>query len=799
MGGLLLWAAKALRARKNSLLLRHISAGRRAEIALRESQAQTEQQRRLYDAILTNTPDLAYIFDLDHRFVYANEGLLKMWGKSWDEAIGKNCLELGYEPWHAAMHDREIEQVVATKKPIRGEVPFSGTFGRRIYDYIFVPVVGPNGNVEAVAGTTRDITDCIQAREALRNSEDAYRTLTEQVKDYAIFRTDVGGRALTWNQGVKRVLGFDEEEFIGKDIVEIIFTPEDVARGVAPRELEVAAAEGSVSDDRWMRRKDGERFFALGTTTALRKDGELIGFTKVMRDQTELRRVQEKLSESEVRYRRLFEAAQDGILILDAGSGKIIDANDFMTDLTGRNRTDLLGKELFEIGMFEDVEDSRRAVRQLQRTKYLRYEHLPIRCLHSQRVDVEVIANVYYEDQRLVAQCNIRDISERMALQKRIAEQAQQLAGESRRKDEFLAMLSHELRNPLAPILNAAQLLRLHKNENSLQQEARLIIERQVSQLAHLIDDLLDVSRVSTGKIALHKERVEIKAIVENAVETVRPLIEERSHILSLALPLQPVWLDADSARLEQVFVNLLNNAAKFTEAGGRIWFAVQLDGDSAVIRVKDTGIGIAPELLPQIFDLFRQGERSLDRAQGGLGIGLNVARRLVELHRGTVAVNSVVGQGSEFVVRLPITAAAAPKPQLSGAEPPVPKESTVRVLVVDDNVHAAQTMAMLIETLGHEVRTAYDGGDALVVALNSKPHVVLLDIGLPVLNGYEVAKRIRQQSAGQNTVIAAMTGYGQQIDRERSREAGFDHHLVKPADFAQVKQILATVSEGQR
>ena len=217
-------------------------------------------------------------------------------------------------------------------------------------------------------------------------------------------------------------------------------------------------------------------------------------------------------------------------------------------------------------------------------------------------------------------------------------------------------MLSHELRNPVAPILTAGQLLRLRKDEDSVQQQARQIIEHQAGQLAHLIDDLLDVSRIATGKIVLRKERLEIKAIVEHALETVQPLIKERKHTLSLAVPPQPVWLDADPARLEQVFVNLLNNAAKYTDEGGQIWFAVEVEGDWAVVRVKDTGIGIAPKLLPQIFDLFRQGERSLDRSQGGLGIGLNVVRRLVELHRGTIAATSVVGQGSEFVVRLPVT-----------------------------------------------------------------------------------------------------------------------------------------------
>jgi CheY-like chemotaxis protein len=280
-------------------------------------------------------------------------------------------------------------------------------------------------------------------------------------------------------------------------------------------------------------------------------------------------------------------------------------------------------------------------------------------------------------------------------------------------------------------------------------------------------------------------------------VATTRSLIDQRRHELTVSLPTQAIWLHADAARLEQVVVNLLTNAAKYTDPGGHVWLTVQQEGEEAVLRVRDTGVGIAPEVLPRIFDLFTQAERSLDRAQGGLGIGLALVQRLVEMHGGTVAASSALGQGSEFVVRLPVVPPPQPAPSLPLTEKAQPTGPSLRVLVVDDNVDTVTTLAMLVQESGHEVRTAYDGLAVLEAALDYRPNVVLLDIGLPGLNGFEVAKQLRQQPALQSAVLVAMTGYGRESDRQRSQEAGFDHHLVKPGDFGKVLEILATVSES--
>ena len=406
------------------------------------------------------------------------------------------------------------------------------------------------------------------------------------------------------------------------------------------------------------------------------------------------------------------------------------------------------------------------------------------------------------------------DITERNRLERKSLEQAEALADLDRRKDEFLAMLSHELRNPLAAISNAVHLLRLQKDEGPTQYQARGIIERQVGQLQHLVDDLLEVSRINTGRVRLRQEPVSVSGIVERAVETAEPLMAQRRHQLDVLLPPQAVFLHADAARLEQVLVNLLTNAAKYTDEGGHIWLSVEAadaaeaaaNGAAAVpmvvIRVRDTGMGIAPELLPHIFDLFTQADRSLDRSQGGLGIGLCLVQRLVELHGGTVEAHSVLGQGSEFVVRLPVaqptlrTVPTVSRPVLDTASPPAKASKGCRVLVVDDNVDAAQSLARLLEMTGHESRLAYDGPSALEAVRDYQPDVVLLDIGLPGLDGFEVAQRIRQQAALGKIVLVALTGYGQDADRRLSQDAGFDYHLVKPASFSQIEKILLSVSE---
>lgn len=516
-------------------------------------------------------------------------------------------------------------------------------------------------------------------------------------------------------------------------------------------------------------------------------------------DVTKERLMGAALQVSEVRYRRLFQTAFDGILILDAATGVIADANPFMSGLLGYELADLVGKELWEIGLFRDKEESQATYRKLREEGYVRYEHLPLRTNRGHQVEVEFVSNVYDEDHRQVVQCNIRDITERSRLMKEMQSKTVALADLNRRKDEFLAMLSHELRNPLAPILNAVHLLRLQGNENLVQQQGRSMIERQVGQLTHLIDDLLEVSRIATGRVKLRQESVDVRGIVERAVDATRPLSDRKKHQVSVSLPPKPVWLHADPTRLEQIVVNLLNNASKYTDEGGHIEVSVHQEGEEMVLRVRDTGVGIAPELLPRIFDLFTQADRSLDRAQGGLGIGLSLVQRLVELHGGTVEAHSAgLGRGSEFAVHLPVSPSpASPPPTVTEhAERPA---QACRVLVVDDNVDTADSLAMLLRMSGNDVRTVYTGPTALEAAVAYLPNVVLLDLGLPGLNGYEVARRLRATPQLQGVRLIALTGYGRETDRQLSQEAGFDMHMVKPIEFSALQKLLAELDTPMR
>ena len=390
------------------------------------------------------------------------------------------------------------------------------------------------------------------------------------------------------------------------------------------------------------------------------------------------------------------------------------------------------------------------------------------------------------------------DLARRAAIALENSRLYREVRDADRRKDEFLAMLAHELRNPLAPIRNALYILGSSDNDQDTVNSAREIMERQVQHLIRLVDDLLDVSRIMRGKIELRREPIEIASAVSRAVETAQPLIDEQQHQLEVHLPSEPIWISADLIRLAQVIGNLLNNAAKYTERGGRIWLTVTTSDEEVAISVKDTGVGISREMLPRVFRLFMQADRSIERSQGGLGIGLTVVQTLVSMHGGSISADSLgPGQGSEFVVRLPRVAQATPL-----AAPPVWPDLQVqgstsrRVLVVDDNVDAARTLAAMLRLHKHDVQLAHDGLAALELISAQPPEVVLLDIGLPGMSGYEVARRLREQPATRELLIVAITGYGQIEDRRRSEEAGINLHLVKPIDLQQLQQMLIDPSK---
>lgn len=409
------------------------------------------------------------------------------------------------------------------------------------------------------------------------------------------------------------------------------------------------------------------------------------------------------------------------------------------------------------------------------------------------RAKVSVFAELYRKTralERLNAELEQRVTERTAALEATTAA----LQEADRRKDEFLAMLAHELRNPLAPIRTAVQLLRLKELGSQQRTRARDVIERQVEHLVALIDDLLDVSRITRGMITLQREPVLVGAIVARAVETTRPAIDANRHELTLELPDELIAVDGDKTRLVQVLANILHNASKFMDPGGRIHLKVTREASHVVISVSDTGIGISQELLPKIFDLFTQVHSKAERAQSGLGIGLALVRRLTEMHGGTVTARSEgPGRGTELTVRIPALATETVARRQPGVAETIPVIEPRRILVADDNRDAAESLALQLELAGHEVRTVHDGVEALSVAKNFKPHIVVLDLGMPRMDGYETARKMRRHSWGKSATLIALTGWGQQQDRQRTTEVGFDAHLVKPVSESQLFQALAS------
>jgi PAS domain S-box-containing protein len=511
-------------------------------------------------------------------------------------------------------------------------------------------------------------------------------------------------------------------------------------------------------------------------------------------------RVEDELRQQREWFRVTLSSIGDAVIATDT-NGRVILMNPVAESITGWLQADALGKPLEEI--FRIINEETRGPVDNPVVKVLREgavvglaNHTVLISRDGSEWSIDDTAAPIREDGGGIRGVVLifHDIGDRRAMERELHQRAEKLAEADRRKDEFLAMLAHELRNPLAPTLNTLRVLRAPRRDEADVEWATEILERQVKHMARLVDDLLDVSRITHGKIELRKERVELAQVVAHAVEVTQPLIAERRLLLTVTLPPEPVPLEADPARLEQVLVNLLNNAAKYTDEGGLIWMEGECQGTDVVLRVRDTGVGIAPELLPSVFDLFIQADHTLARSQGGLGIGLTLVRTLVELHGGRVDVRSEgPGRGSEFTVRLPMARPQAPQrpdsPSASSRAAPRP----LRVLVVDDNVDSARSLARLLGRWGHDVQVAHDGPGAIDAFGAFHPEFVILDIGLPGMDGYEIARRLRDDTDAAGMLLVALTGYGQESDRQRAFLAGFDHHLVKPVDIGMLQELLGS------
>lgn len=1063
----------------------NITERREAVEELQRTRNELHRQWRLYQAILSATPDFVYVFDLDHRFTYANDAFLRALGRSREESIGKNCLELGYPAWHAAMHDRELDQVVATKQPVKGEIPFTSTQGTRIYEYIFVPVLSNDGEVEAIAGYTRDVTDRKEVENSARKERERYRQLVESLPvavytcdregrlevfneaavklwgrtpqigtdmwcgSYRVYRADgtplplgesliartlqgvrvvageeviierpdgsrrnviphptpiydhtgrltgainmlmdvteqrsaesdrallaaivsssvdaiismtLDGTITSWNTGAERLLGYTPEEVIGESIALLI--PEDRRDEQSEILARIRRGERVEHFDTVRVSKSGTCIdVSLTVSPVFDAAGRILGVSKVARNITDQIHASRALKESEQRFRTLANHAPVGIFQTNL-AGETTFVNKAWCQLAGidpdhatgdgwinavhpedRQRIkqdwqaayaakaslhmecrfrrpdgtiawlqgcaepmqDTQGKPTGYIGTVADITSRKLAEQALSdnesrlamelanmnrlyelTTRLLATDNLETAlnevlesAVELQRADMGSVhlydsatetfrvAAQHGFDQALLEnfvgqgfdagsacgrafqareraiiedvqldplyqpclpfakaagyrtiqstplisrsgnllgllsthfrvphkfharELRMLDLYARQAAD--FIEQIQMINSmreADHRKDEFLAMLSHELRNPLTPIRTGLDCLMV---EDSQDREVVGVMRDQLEHLVRLVDDLLDMSRIARGKIGLRKEIVEMASLVERAVDGVAWHFKAKDQSLDVHVPDEPIYLEADPVRFVQVIGNILNNASKYTGEGGHVELSVVRSDDRVIFKIRDNGIGIERDLLPRVFDMFTQSSRALDRAQGGMGIGLTLVRRLVELHEGTVTAESAgIGKGSCFTLSLPVchqAPAPAPSPEPMGNE-------SRRILVVDDNFGTARMLSVLLKKLGdHEIQVAHDGPSALELVAEFRPDLVLLDIGLPGMDGYEVARTIRRDGGDCQPLLVALTGYGRPEDISLSQAVGFDEHLVKPPSVEMLRNLLS-------
>ena len=542
-------------------------------------------------------------------------------------------------------------------------------------------------------------------------------------------------------------------------------------------------------------RANGEEFPVEASISQIEINGEK-SFTAILRDISERKQTEDKLRESEERMRLFIEHAPVSIAMFDREMRYLAVSNRWKEDFHLSLDLELTGQSHYEI--FPEIPERWKVVhRRGLAGETLQADEDPFERLDgtTQWVKWEVLPWFSADGQVGGILTAAEEITERVQVKKELQEA-------NRRKDEFLAMLAHELRNPLAPISNAVQILRMTGPQNPTLEQTTGMIGRQVNQLVRLVDDLLDVSRVSRGKIKLQKELLDLAVVVHQAVETSQPLLESRQHTLNVTLPSRRIRVEGDFTRLAQVISNLLNNAAKYTDAGGTIDLAVEQQiGDGpdasaqAIIRVRDNGRGIDPAVLDSLFDLFYQVDRNLDRSEGGLGIGLSLVKNIIDMHGGHVEAHSTGrGNGSEFIIRLPCLPEEQPAGLAGVADNQPQPAAGQRILLVDDNPDVAESMSLLLSLYGHEVLVAHDGREAVEVALRERPALVLLDIGLPYLDGYQACQAMRNGGLAA-TLIVALSGYGQDDDRRKAKEAGFDRHMAKPVDMEALEELLASLS----
>jgi PAS domain S-box-containing protein len=621
--------------------------------------------------------------------------------------------------------------------------------------------------------------------------ERRFRLLVESVTDYAIFILDLQGRVTTWNAGAERIKGYTASEIIGQHFSKF-YPREDVEEGKCERELEEASRAGRFEEEGWRIRKDGTRFWANVVITALRnRDGTGGGFAKVPRDLSERRAAEEEAR----RFRLLVESVKDYAIFMLGPRGHVATWNAGAERIKGYPPSEIIGQHFSKFYPREEVEAGKceRELDEASRVGRFEEEGWRVRKDGTRFWANVVITALRNQDGALVGFAKVtRDLTERKAAEEERVRLAEAREAE-RRNQEFLAIMGHEMRNPLAPMVTAVHRIRLRGGRDCDEEIA--VLGRQLGHMKRLVDDLLDASRFLRDDLRLNRNVIEIGDVLANAVDVVASLLEEKRHKLVIDIPKSDLLVEVDAARMVQVFGNLLNNAAKYTNESGVIALSATASLDQVTVTIADSGIGIAADVLPRVFELFTQAEQGIDRRYGGLGIGLAVVKRLVANHGGDVTAESAgANRGSRFTVRLPRyvrTPAFDADPAPAKAQAALSDGPTHRILVVDDNCDGADMLRDCLADLGHEVRIAYDGLEALEIARGFLPALVFLDVGLPELSGYEVAQRMRRLPGWNRVPIVALTGYARDSDRALALESGFSSHMTKPIDVERLRTLV--------
>ncbi len=725
-------------------------------------------QRALLDNALRSIDDAVFITDSTGRISGLNPAAERMTG--WSEAAASG-VELN-RVLITRRADSNEPEVLESPKPPR------------------LLAVASREGVERML----EITDREGAEADVARLDSLLHAINEATPDH-VFTKDREGRLTYANEATCRGLGRPLSELLGKTDEE--FQPNaELAREIMATDQRIMRTGVAEMIDELVDLSEGARWFHSAKSPQRNSAGAIVGLTGVSRDITARKAAEAALVESEARFRTMADNAPVMIWVTNAVGECTYTNAQWAAFIGGTLGTDV---PLATTVHPEDVERFRGLIEQLPRQCAARSQEFRVRRSDGRFRWMLCTATPRYDDlgAYVGAIGSMLDVEDRRVLEDDLRGLAADLSEADHRKDEFLATLAHELRNPLAPIRNGLEILRLSLPPNDTTERTRGMMERQLTQIVRLVDDLLDVSRISSGKLSLQRARFDLRGAITLAVESTSAAFAARAQPLVYAAAVEPIWVDGDRARLAQVVINLLDNASKYSPAHTMIWLSADLEGTSAVIRVRDRGHGIPTSMLTKIFDLFIQVDRSLERSQSGLGIGLTLVKRLVEMHGGTVGVDSDgAEQGSTFVVRLPVD--ASDHDELTDEAHGEGSPDTCRtILVADDNIDGAATLAAMLAAQGHRVEIAHDGLEAVALAQSLKPTVIVLDIGMPGLNGYEVCQRLRAMPWAEHATIVALSGWGQEDDRRRSREAGFDDHIVKPVDPSALSRLVRRVRSG--